>query len=121
MIRLPPRSTRTDTLFPYTTLFRSAGCALPVYRHARDRDRKASAQRRVPTDRGLAPLLQCTAHDAVVDVRGIQLCPADRCADRMAGKCRSGKIVESAAIRSEARRVGKECVSTCRSWWSPYP
>src|SRR3546814_4739924 len=25
MIRLPPRSTRTDTLFPYTTLFRSGG------------------------------------------------------------------------------------------------
>src|SRR3546814_1201425 len=25
MIRLPPRSTRTDTLFPYTTLFRSFG------------------------------------------------------------------------------------------------
>src|SRR3546814_8326854 len=25
MIRLPPRSTRTDTLFPYTTLFRSCG------------------------------------------------------------------------------------------------
>src|SRR3546814_7177158 len=25
MIRRPPRSTRTDTLFPYTTLFRSAG------------------------------------------------------------------------------------------------
>src|SRR3546814_14830180 len=24
MLRLPPRSTRTDTLFPYTTLFRSA-------------------------------------------------------------------------------------------------
>src|SRR3546814_2927052 len=24
MIRLPPRSTRTDTLFPYTTLFKSA-------------------------------------------------------------------------------------------------
>src|SRR3546814_7345699 len=29
MIRRPPRSTRTDTLFPYTTLFRSlAGAAL---------------------------------------------------------------------------------------------
>src|SRR3546814_3696273 len=26
MIRRPPRSTRTDTLFPYTTLFRSVGC-----------------------------------------------------------------------------------------------
>src|SRR3546814_18102604 len=27
MIRRPPRSTRTDTLFPYTTLFRSVGDA----------------------------------------------------------------------------------------------
>src|SRR3546814_15470523 len=27
MIRRPPRSTRTDTLFPYTTLFRSIGDA----------------------------------------------------------------------------------------------
>src|SRR3546814_3255073 len=27
MIRRPPRSTRTDTLFPYTTLFRSQGVA----------------------------------------------------------------------------------------------
>src|SRR3546814_1759672 len=26
MIRRPPRSTRTDTLFPYTTLFRSDRC-----------------------------------------------------------------------------------------------
>src|SRR3546814_16485999 len=25
------------------------------------------------------------------------------------------------AFRSEERRVGKECVSTCRSRWSPYP
>src|SRR3546814_19115803 len=24
------------------------------------------------------------------------------------------------AVRSEERRVGKECVSTCRSRWSPY-
>src|SRR3546814_12181698 len=28
MIRRPPRSTRTDTLFPYTTLFRSRRCSL---------------------------------------------------------------------------------------------
>src|SRR3546814_16161915 len=28
MLRRPPRSTRTDTLFPYTTLFRSDCCAL---------------------------------------------------------------------------------------------
>src|SRR3546814_9731427 len=32
MIRRPPRSTRTDTLFPYTTLFRSCdGFPVPVY------------------------------------------------------------------------------------------
>src|SRR3546814_18199143 len=33
MIRQPPRSTRTDTLFPYTTLFRSksVGCAPAGY------------------------------------------------------------------------------------------
>src|SRR3546814_4041118 len=30
MIRLPPRSTRTDTLFPYTTLFRSRADAPAV-------------------------------------------------------------------------------------------
>src|SRR3546814_14767429 len=30
MIRRPPRSTRTDTLFPYTTLFRSPGRAVPA-------------------------------------------------------------------------------------------
>src|SRR3546814_1190665 len=32
MIRRPPRSTRTDTLFPYTTLFRSVGID---FRHGR--------------------------------------------------------------------------------------
>src|SRR3546814_8377497 len=31
MIRLPPISTRTDTLFPYTTLFRSMHCSLVPY------------------------------------------------------------------------------------------
>src|SRR3546814_8169283 len=30
MIRRPPRSTRTDTLFPYTTLFRSGQLAVTV-------------------------------------------------------------------------------------------
>src|SRR3546814_13485126 len=30
MIRRPPRSTRPDTLFPYTTLFRSAGRSRPA-------------------------------------------------------------------------------------------
>src|SRR3546814_14090957 len=44
MIRRPPRSTRTDTLFPYTTLFRSrrnAACA----RRAGFKDRRMNAER----------------------------------------------------------------------------
>src|SRR3546814_1114825 len=35
MIRRPPRSTRTDTLFPYTTLFRSRELVVPVDRPVR--------------------------------------------------------------------------------------
>src|SRR3546814_20536909 len=40
MIRRPPRSTRTDTLFPYTTLFRSDDA-----RHDDERDAVADAAR----------------------------------------------------------------------------
>src|SRR3546814_12336868 len=33
---------------------------------------------------------------------------------------REAEAAEAGRIRSEERRVGKECVSTCRSRWSPY-
>src|SRR3546814_3145950 len=39
MIRRPPISTRTDPLFPYTTLFRSAGTIIRTRHH--DADRRA--------------------------------------------------------------------------------
>src|SRR3546814_5421307 len=39
-------------------------------------------------------------------------------ARKPAEKCRSGKLGYEG--RSEERRVGTECVSTCRSRWSPY-
>src|SRR3546814_6516188 len=39
MVRLPPRSTRTDTLFPYTTLFRSQEPDQGAIDRARDDDR----------------------------------------------------------------------------------
>src|SRR3546814_13235873 len=50
MIRRPPRSTRTDTLFPYTTLFRSTPDALqsgaqPVHLAASAKARGGSEQR----------------------------------------------------------------------------
>src|SRR3546814_10270309 len=53
MRRRPPRSTRTDTLFPYTTLFRSvrAACVVQGHRRHRARVRRATdafaAQRRL--------------------------------------------------------------------------
>src|SRR3546814_9512967 len=33
---------------------------------------------------------------------------------------RPGAATHPVQLRSEERRVGKECVSTCRSRWSPY-
>src|SRR3546814_18454429 len=68
MIRRPPRSTRTDTLFPYTTLFRSAGCGElhpgvvarlrgAAYRHRRWRDRRPARHRHRGHLSGLAPRL----------------------------------------------------------------
>src|SRR3546814_5446205 len=45
MIRRPPRSTRTDTLFPYTTLFRSPDGILVRHRSQR-RDLRNQAVRR---------------------------------------------------------------------------
>src|SRR3546814_6995847 len=49
MIRRPPRSTRTDTLFPYTTLFRSSDDATPGMCRAADRTACAGSDVRLPT------------------------------------------------------------------------
>src|SRR3546814_6451675 len=46
MIRRPPRSTRTDTLFPYTTLFRSKSRCPRGVQASVDRPRSASRRRR---------------------------------------------------------------------------
>src|SRR3546814_6855389 len=46
MIRRPPRSTRTDTLFPYTTLFRS--CSAPSFSPWRQPRRTLRSSRDCP-------------------------------------------------------------------------
>src|SRR3546814_19416156 len=48
MQRLPPRSTRTDTLFPYTTLFRSNGLAPLRFLNATARCARLAAVLRAP-------------------------------------------------------------------------
>src|SRR3546814_9820108 len=72
MIRRPPRSTRTDTLFPYTTLFRSRrlpsqaglGAGNVDIRQRPERADPVSGQRHVPADH-LAQGLQsrCQRHE----------------------------------------------------------
>src|SRR3546814_4934685 len=55
MIRRPPRSTPTDTLFPYTTLFRSYSPNAAVI----DRNVRIEVRLRQATSGGLKPLPRC--------------------------------------------------------------
>src|SRR3546814_20413817 len=112
MIRRPPRSTRTDTLFPYTTLFRSvtqrAGAEGRDLARAprRCRRRGADGPRRartgVPSEHGAGEAQRLRGADGGGE-------------DAFAGTDQPCVDVG----RSEERRVGKECVSTCRYRWSP--
>src|SRR3546814_15612763 len=49
------------------------------------------------------------------DAAGVAVLGARKFAD-----LRHGRLLCYAVRRSDERRVGKECVSTCRSRWSPY-
>src|SRR3546814_14023461 len=100
MIRLPPRSTRTDTLFPYTTLFRSARRALymacwSVIRYQPDFNARYKALREKS---------KCAKVALIACMRVLLV--------------RLNAMIRDGSERSEERRVGKECVSTCRSRWS---
>src|SRR3546814_20307667 len=98
MIRRPPRSTRTDTLFPYTTLFRSP-----------DEEEQ---------DRGAYGRWQAhRARQAGSEGREGQRNPDREAYHR---RDRRARARPAPCARSEERRVGNECVSTCRSRWSPY-
>src|SRR3546814_19347200 len=104
MIRRPPRSTRTDTLSPYTTLFRSKedfnSCRAVA-------EKKASEQ--FSQDLG-------RIEEPIGGRGGPQALRRDFA--RMDARQFRNKMYEN-CLRSEERRVGKECVSTCRSRWSP--
>src|SRR3546814_14340670 len=65
MIRRPPRSTRTDTLLPYTTLFRSphAVGTAPDRERCSRRDRAESAGTRDGRTRGRGRLDHLAPHD----------------------------------------------------------
>src|SRR3546814_12952831 len=72
----------------------------------------AAADRLLKHGQILVEALQGREHR--VPVRKEDVPPHHRIARRDAGE------VAETARRSEERRVGKECVSTCRSRWAPY-
>src|SRR3546814_12168452 len=109
MIRRPPRSTRTDTLFPYTTLFRSEMIG------AEGDVEMVAAGQAVLRDVDKRPAhhtAQGVFHHAIVSQT-----VAAHFLGHVAPRPDCGRLI---LPRSEERRVGKECVSTCRSRWSPY-
>src|SRR3546814_20449800 len=120
MIRRPPRSTRTDTLFPYTTLFRSDSAGfgaggrdrICIRRSVRVHHRAGCAQPEsdvlVGRDYRLA--------DRSARAASLHCC---RAICRAGGRHVVAGLPWTSCVRSEERRVGNECVSTCSSWWSP--
>src|SRR3546814_16953938 len=103
MIRRPPRSTRTDTLFPYTTLFRSNGVAL--------------AERFAPS---YAVRMQTAPQPVFEDVLAAAARIAPHAHATPVLRSRGIDAIAGCSLRSAERRVGHECVSTCRSRWTPY-
>src|SRR3546814_9882496 len=62
-------------------------------------------------------------HTRCALVTGVQTCALPIClrfARHLDATLRGRLPVSRGPSRSEERRVGKECVSTCRSRWSPY-
>src|SRR3546814_19486179 len=132
MNRRPPRSTLTDTLFPYTTLFRSK------HRVVIERPKRAQIDHfRVDALFGKSRgRLQRNAHaDRIADQRDVAALADDLgLADRKHIVIGPGHVealpIEQLVLqehdrafgpdRSEESSVGKECVSPCRSRWSPY-
>src|SRR3546814_14495607 len=117
MVRRPPRSTRTDPLFPHRTLFRAHRRAII--------DRKALAEQLGGLGaRGKAKatrlLKQALSAGRAEIARRLEEKPWQGSETAAAYAFLTDQIVRLAYDRSEERRVGKECVSTCRSRWSPY-
>src|SRR3546814_20325377 len=124
MVGGPRRSTRTDPLFPYTTLFRSH--VIPLYTaecgeclFCKSGKTNLCVAVRATQGKGVMPdgttrfsyngqpiyhYMGCSTFSEYTVVAEVSL----------------AKINPDANPRSEERREGKECVSPCRSRGSPY-
>src|SRR3546814_15137998 len=124
MIRLTPTSTRTDSLVPYTTLFRSFHTNLVVEPILVDEDAI-----RINLERWLQAA--DAFGDALDDAEGLENLDIDSGEEEQRDAAADGKQDDTPnvkfvnkvlidAISSEERRVGNECVRTCRLRWSTY-
>src|SRR3546814_21100146 len=117
MIRRPTRSTRTDTPFPYTTLFRSAlveGQLIDVDQVG-PVHRVGPAKIFVMAEEGIGRSGEVRAGEIPPFARvDDQFVPGDPAGPRLV---RVGEEPRRAVGRSEERRVGNECVSTGSSQW----
>src|SRR3546814_16164309 len=119
MIRRPPRSTRTDTLFPYTTLFRSVDLGRQrcrVREFERDVSFPAGFERGHVDDDPAARIGRFAEADHEHVVGHAEL--FDRAGEREAVGGDDAHV-GLALDRSEESRVGKEGVRTGRYGWWP--
>src|SRR3546814_17914859 len=133
MLRRPPRSTRTDTLFPYTTLFRSdrelvrrqhfeqirlAGILADIHAaHGDGDDLRTAGDDRATRLVMVLVLAGTNQQTGVIGLAGNQQGIGF-------GSGPGVDLHESRAAttnRPETRRVGKECGRTFRTRWSPEP
>src|SRR3546814_15324362 len=142
MIRRPPRSTRTDTLFPYTTLFRSlawttlsvddsGGTARDIRNDITNFEFSTpkAVQETTGIDKSAMERLLLLA-DFSITLNGVFNPTATTSSHAVLKTVGSTSVARTVSItvsgqslpneRSEERRVGKECVTSCRSRWAPY-
>src|SRR3546814_11440869 len=133
MIRRPPRSTRTDTLFPYTTLFRSLAFAR---REVLEIARRAACAAGIHPHHRIAighPFLRIDHLPALMDIaraaRNVRVVLAHQIPAGLVdllevevlavGAVGHDHRILPVVVRSAELRVGTESVRTCRYRGSP--
>src|SRR3546814_15522628 len=109
MIRRPPRSTRTDTLFPYTTLFRSQWPA-EFFLQSANGPGQARLRNAAQACRG-GEIERLSQIDEVADLIEFHSSSARPIHDVSSLKPTRARVPPR-RLRSEERRVGEACVRT---------
>src|SRR3546814_11262456 len=135
MLRRPPRSTRTDTLFPYTTLFRSHGnfavrtgalvekilieegrATGVVIRRGKNRE-TLRARGGVVLSAGAFGSTQILMLSGIGPAAHLAGQGIEVVLDRAGVRANLPAHNEYMSLRSAETRVGKECVIKCKSAW----